>query len=200
MTFQFPNFTKAKIANVNARSEKHGPDNLVPAVDITVVMDQPNSILDAFHPDLLGLIYCKREGGVDEGQTSLDGVDEVSDVPNLRFPFMGLPLVWSKELSGYTFTLDHGLGGKSELILTDCKVNNFRIEPKEGGTVEVKFRVQSSTSLTEKTLGKLALLIQHEVPFKLVPPKAEAQQTMENPFIEPELTPEAAFTQGHDAE
>lgn len=130
----------------------------------------------------------------------------MSSLPNLRFPSMG-GLKWAKDLVGYTMVIEHGLGGASDITLLDCKVNNFKIDPKEGGTVEVKFRVQCSTSLDERTLGKLSLLIQNEVPIMLTAPEAkQEQQDLEsplpfkadkneptNPFREPLLTPETAF-------
>ena len=73
--------------------------------------------------------------------------------------------------------------------------------------MQVKFRVQCATNLTEKTMGKLALLAQNEVPIMLTAPETDAQQDVENPFPvqdrdpapenpfdpEPEQTPESAF-------
>lgn len=35
MKFELPVFTQAKINSANVRSEKHGPDELVPAVDLS---------------------------------------------------------------------------------------------------------------------------------------------------------------------
>lgn len=204
MTFEIEDFTNAKLTSVNCRSEKHGPDDLMPAVDLSFTIDAPNTVLSSFDKHLLSSIYFKSENGPVGGQGTLEGVEELAALPNLRFPNMG-PLKWGKDLTGYTLTIDHGLGGKSELVLADCKVNEFRLNPKEGGTVEVKFRVQCSTSLNEKTLGKLSLLIQHEIPIKLAAPEASDKQVdFDNPFpvdgdstppANPFLSPEAAFEQ-----
>ena len=49
MKFELPTFTQAKINSANVRSEKHGPDELVPAVDLaagTVTIDQRPGLLD----------------------------------------------------------------------------------------------------------------------------------------------------------
>ena len=204
MTFEIEEFTNAKLTSINCRSEKHGPDDLMPAVDLSFTLDAPNTALSSFDKHLLSSIYFKSENGPIGGQGTLEGVEEVAALPNLRFPSMG-PLKWGKDLTGYTLTIDHGLGGKSELVLADCKVNEFRLHPKEGGTVEIKFRVQCSTSLTEKTLGKLSLLVQHEIPIKLSAPEAAGRQaSLENPFPvdgqpapaeNPFLSPESAFAQ-----
>lgn len=204
MTFEIEDFTNAKLTSVNCRSEKRGPDDLMPAVDLSFTIDAPNTVLSSFDKHLLSSIYFKSENGPVGGQGTLEGVEELAALPNLRFPNMG-PLKWGKDLTGYTLTIDHGLGGKSELVLVDCKVNEFKLQPKEGGTVEVKFRVQCSTSLNEKTLGKLSLLIQHEIPIKLAAPEASDKQAdFDNPFpvdgdntppANPFLSPEAAFEQ-----
>lgn len=76
--------------------------------------------------------------------------------------------------------MTHGVG--SDLVLNNCKVNNFTIDPKEGGSVELKFRVQSS-DVDERTLGKLALLVQNQVDITLDAPEAKQEQhDIENPM------------------
>lgn len=182
MAFELEDFTPVKLCSINARSEKHGPDELHPAVDLKFQLDAANTILSHLDGALLSSLYHKSEAGGQGGQQSLDGVDEAVNLPNLRFPFMGT-IKWAKEYAGYTLTIEHGLGGASDIQLLDCKVNEFRINPKEGGTVELSFRVQCSTNLTEKTMGKLALLVQHEVPIMLQAPEAkDDQQDIENPL------------------
>ncbi|MBF6632124.1 MAG: hypothetical protein ITG01_13390 [Comamonas sp.] len=208
MAFELEDFTPAKLCSINARSEKHGPDELHPAVDLSFQLDAANTILSYLDGMLLTSLYHKSEAGGQGGQQQLEGVDEAVNLPNLRFPFMGT-IKWSKEYAGYTLTIEHGLGGASDIHLVDCKVNEFRINPKEGGTVEIKFRVQCSTNLTEKTMGKLALLVQHEVPIMLEAPEAsqdqrdienplpfatqEGEGAVENPFPSAQQTPEQAF-------
>lgn len=205
MAFELEDFTQIKLASINVRSEKHGPDHLEPAVDLAIELNAPNTILSVFDGHLLSSLYHRSEAA-GSGQQQLDGVEELAALPNLRFPHMG-PIKWARELAGYTLTIEHGLGGASDIVLVDCKVNNFKLEPKEGGTVQVRFRVQSATNLTEKTMGKLALLAQNEVPIMLTAPEtSNAQQELEsplpvnerdpeptNPFREPLLTPEQAF-------
>lgn len=182
MKFEIEDFKNAKLASINIRSEKHGPEALNPAVDLTHTMDIPNTDLSMFDGHLLSALYYRSEAAAgDGGQGALEGMEAVS-LPNLRFPFMGA-ISWGKEFTGYTYTIQHGLGGKSDIHLMDCKVNGFKLEPKEGGTVSVKFRVQCATNLNEKTMGKLALLAQNEVPIMLVAPEDKAQKDLvENPF------------------
>jgi hypothetical protein len=169
MTFELATITPAKIDSVNCRSELNGKEHH-PAVDLKISFDAPNSILAMFDGWLLTALYHKGNQPADP-QGDLAGVEPVSDVPNLRMPFLASPLKWGKEYTGYELTIDYGMGGKSNVVLPDCEVNNVQLAPKEGGTVTVTVRVQTSKGLTEKVLGKLATLVQHDVQILLKAPE-----------------------------
>lgn len=173
MTFELLSPTAAKLSSVNCRSEMHGKD-AVPAVDLRLAFDAPNSVLSMFDPWLLTALYHRAgpdQPSDDPQQGHIEGVEAISDVPNLCMPMLASPVRWSKEYSGYELTFDFGIGGKSNITLTDCHVNSVQFAPKEGGTVEVGVRVQCSKGLTEKILGKLATLVQHDVQFTLKAPE-----------------------------
>lgn len=173
MTFELLSITAAKIDSVNCRSEMHGKEHS-PAVDLRISFDAPNSVLNMFDGWLLTALYHKANAPEQpDPQQELDGVEVVSDVPNLRMPFLASPLKWGREYTGYDLTIDYGLGGESNVVLADCEVNNVGFAPKEGGTVTVGLRVQCSKGLTEKVLGKLALLVQHDVHILLEAPQVE---------------------------
>lgn len=212
MAFEIEDFTPVKITSVNPRSERHGPEELHPAVDLHISLTTGNNILTALDGKLLDALYTKNANADQGGQQNLEGVEEVSNLPNLKFPLMGA-LKWKKDLVGYTLTVQHGVG--SDIVLKGCKVNNFTIDPKEGGSVDLKFRVQSS-DVDERTLGKLGLLVQNEVDVMLLAPEAkqggqqdienplpytldESDQQMENPFPSA-LTPEQALADACAAE
>lgn len=145
MAFELEDFTPVKITSVNPRSERHGPEELHPAVDIGISLTTCNDILSALDGKLLDALYTKNANADQGGQQSLDGVEEVSHLPNLKFPLMGA-LKWKKELIGYTLTVMHGVG--SDIVLTGCKVSKFTIDPKEGGSVELSFRCWCKTRWT----------------------------------------------------
>jgi hypothetical protein len=174
MKFEIEDFAAVKLNSANFRSQLHGEEH-VPAVDLGFTMDAPNTILSYFDGWLLtALYYCSAASN---GQKVIDGVDQV--LPNLRFPKLGLPIKWEDTGKGFYLEVDYGLGpDESNIELDLCTVGEFRLTPKEGGTVEVKFRVQVSGSpLTEKVCGKLASLIQQEVKIKLLPPQAPADDS-----------------------
>ena len=181
MPFEFLTLTKAKLSSVNVRSEKHGPE-LVPAVDIKLAIDASNAVLDKFHPDLKESLYFKATEDDSDDQADLDGIEPVTDLPNLRFPKLEGPLKWDLMGAGYALTIDYGLGGNSNLVLHGCVINNFAFDAKEGGTVE------------------LALLVQHEVSIILTAPEAKDVEDvvtgLANPFLNQDpapLTPEQAL-------
>lgn len=209
MKFEIEDFAPVKLNSANFRSQLHGEEH-VPAVDLSFTMDAPNTVLSYFDGFLLsGLYYCSAASS---GQKVIDGVDQV--LPNLRFPKLGLPLKWEDTGKGYYLEVDYGLGpDESNIELDLCTVGEFRLSPKEGGTVEIKFRVQVSGSpLTEKVCGKLASLIQQEVKVKLLAPEAPQDEDDDTPppptskedvsrvlFGEKpdEDTPEAALVRAH---
>jgi len=158
MTFELDTKTKLRLLNVNPRRERHGDEN-VPAVDLKLRLEASNDVLSMFDGHLKSALYFRN--GVAPDQGGLDGVPDVSDMPNLRFPKLE-PLRWDSEQIGCEFSIDHGLGGKSDLTLDGCAVNNFVIEPKEGGTVVVTFRVQCD-SIHERELGKLCTMIDSNI-------------------------------------
>jgi len=167
MNFELENNT-LRVINVNPRREKHGDDN-VPAVDIKLRLESANDSLTMYSGHLKSALYHKSAASSVDPQGQLDGVDPVSDLPNLRFPQV-VDLKWNAELSGYTLSIDHGLGGKSNLVLHHCCVNNFALQCKEGGTVVHTFRVQCD-EVSEKELGRLCTLIDSDIVATLTGPE-----------------------------
>lgn len=163
MPLQFPDPTKAKLIDVNPRSEKHGPHELVPAIDLRFRVEAGNQVLAMFDPELLDALY--EEGT----QLQLDGVDRVSDRPKLRLPHLVMPLRWESESLGNDLTVDYGIGGKSNISLCGCKVHKHVLEAKEGGTCPVEFTVSCTHDLTESVIGSLGAKVQHDVYIQLLP-------------------------------
>ena len=191
MTFQLTQYTAVKMTNLNTRIEKHGPES-VPAVDLTFTMDAQNKILDDFHCDLLDSIYTTRETSFDL-QESIEGVEEIAYLPNLRFTAMD-PIKWNWNGSGYEFSVDYGLGGDRALVLECVEVGKIVIDPKEGGTVELKFRVQCNAGLTEAIIGKLAMMNGQEVKIMLHAPTTVEQTGAKFDPLFPDYKPDAPLT------
>lgn len=124
-------------ANFNARTELNG-ETRKPASDISCRAQLPNSILNAFFPGLLEMLY--------ENPKNPDLVEQGSpDAPtSLRMPLLGMPLDWDLVLDNRTLTIDYGLGDEqSNIVLPECKVHKFKLTPQNGGTVLVAWQISA---------------------------------------------------------
>lgn len=151
----------AKLTHINLRTEQHG-DEEKPAIDLKFEHATANDALNLVHPDLLESIFQEAPG--DRAQAHVAGVPRV--LKALIFPDMK-PFGWASELTGMRLTIDHGMGGKSDLVMGDCTVDKFVIRPLEGGTVEFTFRVRT-TDVNAKLLDRLLGLLGHDVPLSLI--------------------------------
>lgn len=144
-------FQTVKGRTVNIRSENHGSEHVI-CMDWGVTIEVPNDWLDKLDPALKPMFYKAVPAGDEESaQAALEGVESVSAMPLLRTTNVKFPMALTHEFVGYQLTVDHGLGGKSDLVLREVKVNKFAIDCKEGGTVLVSFRIQAQrVSETER--------------------------------------------------
>lgn len=173
MPFELPEPTKAKIAEVIVLADKDREPDTNPGAGLDVQITTSNYILSAFDGALRGTLYTKTAASsAQQQQGTLDGVEPVSDMPNLTSLGRMLGrLTPDIELTGYTMTIDRGLGGKnSDIELTDCKLSNFSVLAKEGGSVVIKLRVESP-NVSEKLHGWLAVLKTTERPITLIAPE-----------------------------
>lgn len=162
---------KAFLAHLNARSELHGTERQS-ASDIKFKLTMPNAVLDQFHGTLKHALYFNdvSNPGKDLADKAMEG--DPNHLPHRRFPNVESPIKWKDEMTGGKLTVHFGLGGPSDIIVPDIKVNEFRIYPEEGGTVKLEIRVQGHPDA--ETHGKLYDLIQKEVEITIEAPQAEA--------------------------
>ena len=153
----------AKLLDVNPRAEIHG-ENAKPAADLKIKVMLPSGELPQFHPTLRSMLY--------EKSSNPDLVDAATGEANsLRFPQIGLPLKWAGEMVGATVTIHHGISQKSDLELEGVLVNEFRLEPLEGGSVETTFRVQCHPD--EKQFGRLCSMVGTDIVVSVAPASQE---------------------------
>jgi hypothetical protein len=153
-----------KLANVNPRAEMHGEDPK-PAFDLKIEATCPSSVLIHFHPELRQHLF-KR----DENPDLVDQVSEGDGLTVLRYPKMGA-IKWDWEGAGYTATVDYGLGGDSNIVLHECKVDHFKIEAQNGGSVLVCFRIIAHPE--SEDVGKLCEFIQRDIELVLTAPEPQ---------------------------
>lgn len=158
MPFELPDPTTVKVAHLNVRAELHG-DETHTAIDLRLARTCGNDCLNAFAPGLREALYYRA--GETEAQADVPGVEKL--LPNLRFPLLG-DLVLAHEIIGAEVTVDYGIG--APIVLGLCKVNKFRCELAEGGSVTTTFRVQCSDP-PEGALDKLGKLLDSEAQITL---------------------------------
>jgi len=161
---------KVLLASVNCRAENHGEDKVL-AIDMKFAAKLSNEVLIEFDPSLKSFLFKEADAG--QAELSLEDATRLSA---LRFPNMG-SVGWKADLEGYAFKLHYGAGGKSDVKLIDCKVNNFRLTPQEGGSVEVSFRVQANPLPTE--MPRILEYLQREAEIDLLPPEMQQEELQE---------------------
>lgn len=173
--FHLPQATNTKVLDVQVLSQKNRQPDEDPGAKISLELQLTNHVLDSFDPSLRTFLYGKAPGSESAKTATLDGVPEVSDLPNLTPAAMKIPVLqWKQELSGYRLVIDQGLGGKkSDLEVTDCLLSGFRFFPKEGGTLIAKCSVESA-NVDGAQWGRLAKLKSRQIEVKLFAPQ-EAQ-------------------------
>jgi len=157
-----------KLASVNPRAEIHGEERK-PAFDLKLEVACTSDVLIYFHPELRTTLYKKAD--------SPDLVEQADAeaLTALRYPKLGA-LKWDWEGLGYTLVVAYGVRGKSDISLGDCKVDNIRIEPQNGGTVNLSLRVIAHPE--SKDVGKLCEMIQQNIEISLTPPEATSVQEL----------------------
>lgn len=154
-----------QFTNFNPRPEKHGPES-VPGADLKISMTVSNDVLSEFHPTLKSMLFREPNPGEE------DLVDKAAtgepELNRLRFGNNVNSIRWASKIVGAEFTIHYGIG-KSDIVLTDTTVDGWEIEPMDGGSVVITFRVKCSPN--EKQGGQLFTLMGGEIEFSLVPPE-----------------------------
>jgi hypothetical protein len=158
--FELPT-TEALLSSVTNRVEKHGQEE-VPAMSFGFKITAANTILDLLSPTLRGAIYMAVEG-----QEQLPGVEP--STPLLRTKEVET-LALKAAFEGWTLTVDHGIDESSAIVLSSCKVDAFRVAPKEGGSVELFFRV-GTNDIDREEAGILWSKNHQDVTIQLTAPK-----------------------------
>jgi len=146
--FELLEWTEALVATVTNRVEKHGDEDK-PAVSLGLAIETENYILDAIDPTLRHALYKAK----DEAQGSLP--DVVTATPVLRSHSLERAVLPTKH-EGWTLEIDSAADEIDSMKLGGCKLTKFSVEPKQGGTVVLRFTVGTSDIDAER-LGYLGM-------------------------------------------
>lgn len=168
--FKFEN-QKCKLTSVNPRIELHGEDKKA-AVDLKFKTTMPNSALDMFDDRLKTAFFKPVLPG--EGDLADQGMDD-DYMPLLKFNEL-TSFPWNYTGAGYRVVIPLGVSGDNDINLIQCKLDKFVIECKQGGRVEIEFRV--ITHPNQKEMGQLCSLLKSEIDVTLIQPPKEDQLKM----------------------
>lgn len=162
--FELTSPTLATLISVTPRTEIHGEDRVF-AISLGIKITAPNTILDGLSPTLRQTLYKAVEG-----QEQLPGVEE--STPLLRTRGIDLLSLAGKP-EGWTLTVDHGIDEGDPITLGGCKVDHFKVDPHEGGTVDLMFRI-GSTDIDATEAGLLCSKLSQEISIQLTAPERPA--------------------------
>jgi hypothetical protein len=172
MRLEFIGKTKGKITKVGGFTIKLGQKDTLPAAQMRVMAEAPNSILDKFTPGMREFLFEKAKGS-EKTQKQLEGIEVVSDLPTLREPGAKLgALHWEDEQTGSTFIVDRAI---DPIRLPDCRASKFKIVPKDGGSVQVFFTLTTG-EIDRETAGELLLLNKQDIMFELTAPQVHQRE------------------------
>ena len=143
--FELTRPTTELLASVTNRGELHGEDK-VPAVSLGLTIVTSASILATLCPEVRALLRAP-------------GVDAVS-----------LKTI----CQGWTVLVEHGIDEDEPIKLCGCKLDKFKVSPKDDDAVELRLRVASS-DLTPLRLGLLGMKVQQAITVKMTAPKGATQ-------------------------
>ncbi|VVE06771.1 hypothetical protein [Pandoraea terrigena] len=145
----------AKLVNYNPRAEKHGKVKR-PAATMRVQVVMQARSLDMLEHGLYDSLYKQ-----------IENPDDMLATTTRRFSKMA-PFAWAFEGKGYTATIDYGLGGDSDIELTECAVKSLKVTPEENDIVIYDFNINCTPD--ERESGILDHRIQEDIVIKLIAP------------------------------
>ena len=162
------NEKNALLSNVNPRSEIHG-DEKKPAMDLFFNIDGSVDMLGGLSPMLPAALFQRDDAPVVDLATDRDALSKYKFANRIE------ALSWKLPKPARCRVVVHfGVSGQQDIVLGEALVDKIRIEPHDGGTVSIGFRVQT-TEPTAEQKGRLCEWIQQAVDIT-VEPLAEPEQ------------------------
>jgi hypothetical protein len=139
--FELKTPTTVLLSSVTNRSENHG-DEPTPAVSFGLTWEGSANILDTLCPEARPLLAAP-------------GVETVA-----------LKTI----CQGWTVLIEHGIDEAEPIRLGGCKIDKFKVAPKNDNMVELKMRV-ASADVEPMRLGLLGMKVGQEIVVKMTAPK-----------------------------
>lgn len=162
--FEILDPTEAKVCSVTNRTEQHGDDR-VPALSIGLEIEAANTLLDQIDPNIRQALFKAVEG-----QEQLPGVEP--STPVLRCHSIDHAVLTTVH-EGWTLTIDDSIDDSAPMTFGGVKVDKFKVDAKQGGSIVLKLRCGTSDIDAERA-GALAMHNGQSIWITLTPPEAPA--------------------------
>jgi hypothetical protein len=182
MTFELESLTKVRVLDVRVLSSKDRKPEEPCGAQLLLTSTLPSGALAMFDGSMPATMYRKPQAPL---QGDLDGIESAELTPIGEHVKR---MKWEYEQTGCTIEIDRGLGGGSNVVLSDCKAHRVSIQPQQKGVV-IQWCVDAP-GLSDATRGVLTGLKSTDV-----------QMTMQAPRVDeghpaPGLDATAAFVAG----
>lgn len=156
------NEKNALLTSVNPRSEIHG-DEKKPAVDLHFSIDTTVDMLGGLSPMLPAALFQRDDSPVVDLATDREALSKYKFANRIE------ALSWKLPKPARCRVVVHfGVSGQQDIVLGEALVDKIRVEPHDGGTVSIGFRVQT-TEPTAEQKGRLCEWIQQAVDITVEP-------------------------------
>lgn len=165
MTFEILSSLDVTLKSVNISNECHGDED-VTRITCGVKVTVPNTFLDLIDPTLRPSLYMAVPD-----QEQLPGVEPATPLLRCR-SYEKIHLKQCYE--GWTLEIAHGIDESDPIKLGDTKADKFVLAPKEGGSVDIAFRL-GSNDIDATEIGLICAKLAQEISIRLTAPvKADA--------------------------
>lgn len=181
MPFELESMTTVRILDVRTLASKDRKPDEPPGAQLLVQAEMQIAALAMFDPRLPDMLARKAPVEAKK-QGQLDGI-EVLELTEIGAHVKRIP--WVYDQTGCTVEIDRGLGGSSNLKLTDCLVHRVSFQPQKGVSARVQWTIDAP-GLSDAVRGKLTGMKATEMPITQVGPLVDGQQDL---APAPRLTP-----------
>lgn len=195
--FEIEEWAKTRLEDIEVLSQKNRQPDEAPGVKLHLEMTVSNHLLTTLDGRLKGWLFERNEAaqpkvtkGKDNQTGTLDGVEPVSDLPNLSSIGKHVKsLKWADEVTGCAAVIRFAT---TELALDDATCGPFTIKPKEGGTCVLNFPLEAPNA-SEKVFAKLAKYKSREIELRVKqhgPAQQQGEIETKDPAPEKDKHPE----------
>lgn len=168
MAFELETMTKVRVLDVRTLVSKDRKPDELPGAQLLLQATLGAGVLAMFDGFLPSLLYRKPKART---QGELDGI-ETAELTSVGEHVKRLP--WVYEQTGCEVEIDLGLGGKSNLLLTDAKTHRVSMRPEQSGVI-IQWTVDAP-GLNDSTRGTLSGLKRTDIQMTMKAPEPADEQ------------------------